>query len=137
MRSGCRRTGCGRHEYRQFAEHRSGTQRGEDPALLEDLDTPFEDGCDAIAGITLFEESRAGCRLAHRDLSVELGQVVVDDESKRAYGPDRCYSLSRQAQSPWSRWDRPERSSGAGQVARQYAIADPCCWLVHRPGSWA
>ncbi len=90
----------GWHEHRELAENRPGAERREDPAVFEDLDTSFEDGCDAVCWVALFEERRAGCRVAHRDLSVELVHVLVNDESKRAHGSNRCWSLRIQARSP-------------------------------------
>ncbi len=50
--------------------------------------------------VALFEERRASCRVAHRDLSVELVHVLVNDKSKRAHGSNRCWSLRIQARSP-------------------------------------
>ena len=50
--------------------------------------------------IAFFEERRAGCRVAHRGLSVELVHVLVNDESKRAHVSNRCWSLRIQARSP-------------------------------------
>ena len=42
----------------------------------------------------------ASRRVAHRDLSVELVHVLVNDEAKRAHGSNRCWSLRSHARSP-------------------------------------
>src|SRR4051794_32276939 len=100
VRSGGGRARGGWQEHRELAEDRPRAERREDPALLEDLDTSFEDRGYAVRRVALFEERRAGCRLPHGDLSVELVQVLVNDESKRAHVSNCCWSLRVQARSP-------------------------------------
>ena len=55
VRSGRRSPRGGWHEHRELAENRPGAERREDPSVFDDLDTPFENGCDAVSWIAVFE----------------------------------------------------------------------------------
>lgn len=80
----------GWHEHRQLPEDRPRAERGENSAVLQNLDTPLEDCCDAVGWVSFFEKRRASCCFADSGLSIELIDVLVYDESKGTDVSNRC-----------------------------------------------
>ena len=77
------------HEYRELNYDRPGAEVRQDPATLENLDVSLDDGREAVCCVALLEQCRTRSRIDHRDFSVELFHVLVDDEPERTHRSNR------------------------------------------------
>jgi len=98
-----------------LTDDRARSERRQDPAPLQDLDRSLDDRRDPVGSVALLEQRRPGFRVDHRDLAVELLQVVVDDEPEGAHRPDRrgWHPVHTSAPGSWQA-GRPGGGRGSG-----------------------
>jgi cysteine synthase A len=96
VRSGCSSARGGWHEHRELAENRSGAERREDPAVLEDLDTSFENGCDAVCWVAFFKERRGDVVLTPAEQGMDGAVAALLHDS----GTEADLYAARQFENP-------------------------------------